>query len=107
MEVPGFHRAVIVQKQLFNKSISQYTDSSSSLASLFKKVSLLYGRAASQFIDGNLSNATPLAEMATSMELPIVDFCDPEEMALRHLHASEMIRSLMEERSGTPGDNDE
>ena len=107
MEVPGFHRAVIVQKQLFNKSISQYTDSSSSLASLFKKVSLLYGRAASQFIDGNLSNATPLAEMATSMELPIVDFCDPEEMALRRLHASAAIRSLIQEHTGNPGGDDE
>lgn len=107
MEVPGFHRAVIVQKQLFNKSISEYTDSSSSFASLFKKVSLLYGRAASQFIEGNLINATPLAEMATSMELPIVDFCDPEEMALRRLHASAAISSLIQDHTGNPGGDDE
>lgn len=107
MEVPGFHRAVIVQKQLFNKCISEHTDSSSLLANLSKKVSLLYGRAASQFIEGNLSNATPLGQIATSMELPMVDFCDPEEMALRRLHASAAIRSLIQEHTGNPGGDDE
>lgn len=107
MEVAGFRRAATRQRQLFNKRVSDYGDSASPLISLFKKVSLLYGRAASQFIDGKLSHAMPLANMETSMELPVVDFCDPEEMALRRFHASAAIRSLIQDHTGQPGGDDE
>jgi hypothetical protein len=107
MEVAGFRRAATLQKQLFNKRVSDHGDSASPLVSLFKKVSLLYGRAASQFIESKLSNAMPLGQMTTSMELPMVDFCDPEEMALRRLHASAAIAALIKEHTGHSGDEDE
>jgi len=61
-----------------------------------KQVRLLYGKAASTFIDGKLQDAMPLVPMSSSLEIPIVDFCDPEEMALRRIHASAAIHRLLE-----------
>jgi hypothetical protein len=100
MEVAGHRAAARQQRRLFNKQVSDGARRGSPLLSMMKHVSLLYGQAASQFIDGQLRDARPLAHMSTSMELPMVDFFDPEEMALRRIHASAAISRLLKQHYG-------
>jgi len=42
----------------------------------------------------------PLASSSVSMELPLIDYCDPEDMAMRRLHAGRAIERLLEPCEG-------
>jgi len=95
MEVAGRQRAAIQQSRHFSRRVSQSAKAFSPLSNMMKHVRLLYGRSTSQFVDGQLRNAMPLANLSSSMELPIVELCDPEEMAMRRLHASAAIGALV------------
>ena len=64
---------------------------------MMKKTTLLYGRTTSMFLGGQvLGDAMPLAHSSVSMEIPQVDYCDPEEMAMRRFHASAAIQQLLQ-----------
>jgi hypothetical protein len=102
MEVTGHRRAIVQHDRLFSRRVSENAKTFSPLLSMMKKVSLLYGCHTSQFIDGQLHDAMPLVHMSSSMELPIVEFCDPEEMALRRFHASASINALIAGRQEQP-----
>jgi hypothetical protein len=99
MEVTGVRKAAKEYRRRFNQQVSEGARSASPLLRLFKHVSLLYGRSASQFTDGVLRDANPLSQTSHSMEFPMVDFLDPEGMAIRRLHSSAMIRQLLDEQS--------
>lgn len=107
MEVTGVRKAAKEYRRRFNQQVTEGARSASPLLRLFKHVSLLYGRSASQFIDGVLRDADPLSQSSNSMEFPMVDFFDPEGMAIRRLHASAMIRRLLDEQSLECGRSDE
>ncbi len=96
MDVPGHRHAAMLHRRRFSQQVSEGAKEYSPLFSMMKQVSLLYGKAASTFIDGRLQDAMPLVPTSSSMEIPIVDFCDPEEMALRRIHASAAIQRLLE-----------
>jgi hypothetical protein len=96
MEVTGHRRAAMLHRRRFSQQVSEGAKEYSPFLSMMKKASLLYGKAASTFIDGRLQDAMPLVLMSSSMEIPTVDFCDPEEMALRRIHASAAIQRLLE-----------
>jgi hypothetical protein len=95
MEVTGARKAAREQRRRFNKQVSEGAKSASSLLRMMKHVSLIYGMSASQFINRVLTDSNPLFQSSYSMEIPVVDFFDPEEMALRRLHASKRISQLL------------
>ncbi len=96
MDVPGHRHAAMLHRRRFSQQVTDGAKEYSPLFSMMKQVSLLYGKASSTFIDGRLQDAMPLVPTSSSMEIPIVDFCDPEEMALRRIHASAAIQRLLE-----------
>lgn len=95
MEVPGHRRASTLHRRRFSQQVSQHAERHSPFLSMFKQVRLLYGRASSTFINGKLQKAIPFTYSSSSIEIPIVDFCDPEEMASRRLHALIAIQRLL------------
>jgi hypothetical protein len=95
MEVADYSRAVMEQRRMFSRRMSQGIESSSVFLSNIKRVRLLYGGHTSHFTDGQLRDAMPLAHVSHSMELPIVEICAPEEMAIRRFHASAVIAALV------------
>jgi len=97
MAVPGVRKAAIDYNRRLRQTISEVSKSASPLVGMMKHVKLLYGRTCSHFIEGNLNDAMPLAHFEHSAEMPVVSFSDPEEMALRRLHASTMIKRLIGE----------
>ena len=97
LAVPGVRKAAIDYNRRLKQSIAEASKSASPLVSMMKHVKLLYGRTCSHFIEGTLSDAMPLAHLEHSAEMPVVSFSDPEEMALRRLHASTMINQLIGE----------
>lgn len=97
MAVPGVRNAAIDYNRRLMQTISEASKSASPLVSLMKNVKLLYGRTCSHFIEGILSDSMPLAHLEHSVEMPVVIFSDPEDMALRRLHASTMINRLIGE----------
>jgi len=96
MEVTGHRRAAITYRRRFSRQIAKSAESHSSLLSMMKTTRLLYGNTTSQFLGGRLGAPVALAETSFSMEMPLLDFCDPEEMAIRRLHASAAIERLLE-----------
>ena len=101
MEVAGHRRAVVAQRRRFSREVAKGAESHSTIFSFVKQTRLLYGCATSQFLGGVLSDRMPLAHTSVSMEMPLVDLCDPEEMAMRRVHASAAIDRLL----GTSGDD--
>jgi hypothetical protein len=97
MEVAGHRRAVIEQRRRFSREVAKAAESHSPILRMAKTTRLLYGRTTSMFLGGQvLGDPTPLVESSVSMEMPLIDYCDPEEMAVRRLHASTMIARLLE-----------
>ena len=56
----------------------------------------IFGRTVSIFVDGNLRDPTSLIPFSGNVELPFVDFRDPEEMAMRRICASKNIEAIKE-----------
>lgn len=106
MEVAGVRKAAREQRRRFSRQVSEGARSASPLLSLMKHVSLLYGRSSSQFIDGVLQDARPLGHTSHTMEIPMVDYFDPEEMALRRMHASASIAALLDSIQPEGGDDE-
>ena len=94
MELRGFKKAAAVQKKRFSRQVKKAANKHSTLMQLVKQVQLLYGRTYSQYMNGELSAPSPLSESSVSVESPIVEFVDPEYMALRRLTAKNKLRQL-------------
>ncbi len=96
MEVTGHRRALVAYRRRFARQVTKSAEAHSAILRMVKNTRLLYGRATSQFLGGLLGDAMELAESSFSMEMPIIDLSDPEEMAMRRLHASTAIERLLE-----------
>lgn len=94
MEVAGYHRAAQEQARLVNKHISEYTRTFSPFISMMKSISLLYGDKSSQFINGMLQEPMALINSSSSVEVPVLNISEPEEVAIRKIHASAVIEKL-------------
>jgi len=97
MEVTGYRRAVVEQRRSFSRLVAKNADADSTILRMMKKTRLLYGRTTGMFLGGQvLGDPMPLAHSSVSMEIPIVDYCDPEEMAMRRFHSSAAIERLLQ-----------
>ncbi|UFS72473.1 hypothetical protein LPW11_09830 [Geomonas sp. RF6] len=94
MEVPGYRRAARLHARRFSTEVSKGAEEHSIFAQIFKKVQLLYGQSWRSFLGGRLSDATNLQTISNSMELPRLEFFDPEGMMLRRLNASAQIAAI-------------
>lgn len=94
MDVPGYRKAVRLHARRFSNEISKKAEEMSVFMQLFKKVVLPYGKAWRTFNDGKLGGASAFHEVSSSIEVPRMEIIDPEEMALRRLHASVKIQQL-------------
>ena len=107
MQVPGYLKAAKLQRKLFSRQVRKSADQHSSFLNMMKKIQLLYGQTSSQYINGTLSDARPLMENSFSMETPVFEFCDPEQMGFRRLMASAKIDELNRNTDGNGGDKNE
>jgi len=107
MQVPGYLKAAKLQRKLFSRQVRKSADQHSSFLNMMKKIQLLYGQTSSQYINGILSDARPLMENSFSMETPVFEFCDPEQMGFRRLMASAKIDELNRNTDGNGGDENE
>jgi hypothetical protein len=97
MEVTGHRRAVVEQQRRFSRLVARSAETESTILKMMKKTKLLYGRTTSMFLGGQvLGDPMPLVHSSVSMEIPIIDYCDPEEMAMRRFHASAAIEKLLQ-----------
>lgn len=99
MEVVGSRRALELSSRRFARAVSKGAEDMSVFMQMFKKVRLLYGKQWSNFHNGALSNSTGLQEFSSSVEIPRMEFIDPEGMNLRRLRASARIRELTQASS--------
>lgn len=98
MEVPGHRQAAALYQRHLSRQMEESVKSHSPIFGMMKQVRLPYGSASSQFFCGHLGDAIPLIHTTSSVEMPLVDLCDPEEMALRRIHASAAIQALVRQR---------
>ncbi len=94
MSVPGYERA----GQLFMRRQSEATEKvmeeHSIWPQLCKFTALLYAKSCSAYSNGRLTEPSALKPFESSVELPIIDFADPEGMRIRRLRASQAIAVL-------------
>jgi len=98
MDVVGIRKAAREQSRRNSKHMMESARSASPLFGLFKQIFMLYGSKSSHYQDHVLSDARPYADISSSIEIPIVDVLDPEEMALRQMNASANINRVLDER---------
>jgi hypothetical protein len=94
MEVTGYRHAVTEYARRFSRMVRKGAESNSPFLRMATKMTLLYGTNMSRYHEGTLSHSTPLFGSTVSQELPMVDLCDPEAMAMRRFHATAMIEQL-------------
>lgn len=94
MEVTGHRRAAVLDQRRLARDVKRGIASHSFFLSCFKNVDQPFGQSTSIFIDGNLRDPTPLVPFSENVELPFVDFRDPEEMAMRRICASKNIEAI-------------
>lgn len=100
MEVAGYDRATIEQARYLNKHISKFAQTFSPLISMMNHISLLYGEKSSQFINGMLQEPIALINTSSSVEVPVLSISEPEEVAIRKIHANSKIKELSSLLSG-------
>lgn len=94
MDVPGYRLARRNYARRFNNEVTKGAEELSIFSQICKKVRLLYGRSWRTFMEGNLSESTALKEFSNSIEMPRMEFIDPEGMAFHRLFASAQIEAL-------------
>ncbi len=93
MAVPGFTRAWREQQRRFQNDVAEGAKGRSVLAQIMTEVHVLYGDAFAVDNGGDI-NGTPFKESYVQMEVPGLEFIDPEGMTLRRLGASRAIEKL-------------
>lgn len=95
MQVPGHFRAEQLFRRRFSRDLERSVDKHSVFLRMVKRVQLLYGKNWRMLSSGGeLGAASALKESSHSVELPRVEFMDPEGMRLRRLHALQQIKQL-------------
>lgn len=96
MQVPGSHRAATLYRRRISRETSEAAKEHSTLLSLFKHIDLIYGGESGAFDGRQLSKASPLTPFSSSVEIPLLELCDPEQMALHRLQAAAKISQLLD-----------
>jgi len=91
MEIPGYGQAIQLYRRRFSQEVSLSAERQSVFFSLFSKVRVLYGRQFSSFHDGALSGPCEMQHFSSSVEVPRLEFIDPEGMALRRLNSADKL----------------
>jgi hypothetical protein len=94
MAVPGYKHAAKLNARRFSHAVEKAAEDNSVFLKMFKKTRLLYGKQWSTFHDGTFSETSGLQEFSSEVEIPRLEFIDPEGMNLRRFHASVKIREL-------------
>lgn len=94
MDVPGYRQASRIHARRFSNQVAKGAEEVSIFAKLCKKYQLLYGKLWRIHIEGKLGDTSGLHEFSHSIEIPRMEFIDPEGMAMRRLYASTQISAL-------------
>lgn len=96
MEVPGQARAEKLAHRRFSQEVEKGMEEHSVFARFATTVHLLYGGKKNRMFnpDGTLGGPSEMHASSTSVEMPRMDFMDPEGMHLRRLVASVRIAAL-------------
>ncbi|HOW65159.1 MAG TPA: hypothetical protein P5186_02695 [Candidatus Paceibacterota bacterium] len=94
MAVAGARQALNLNARRFARAVEKGAEQMSVFMKLFSKVRLLYGNQWSVFHEGTLGDRSSLQQFSSSMEVPRMEFIDPEGMSLRRYQASVKIREL-------------
>lgn len=92
MHIPGMDRAFRHHARRFSHDVHKRSEEKSVFAQIFKTVHLLYGNQFA-FNQGGSLTPQPFQQLSMEMELPRLEFIDPEYMLLRRLIAKvEIVR---------------
>lgn len=94
IRVAGARRGAILHKRKMDRDVRRSMGEHSVLIDLCKNIQVLYGNSLGQYVDGTMTEATPFHSTTSSFEMPIVEFSDPEGMALRRIRAATMIDQI-------------
>ena len=86
MHVPGMDRARQHHARQFSQAVQKQSEEQSVFAQLFKNVHLLYGDQFA-FNQGGAIEPQPFQNVSVEMEVPRLEFIDPEYMILRRFGA--------------------
>lgn len=100
MAVPGYDRAGHLFRRRESEAVGRSMEEHSVFLKLCKSVALLYANSNSTYVDGQLAPSSPLTPFSTSIEVPVIDFADPEGMALRRWLAGKAITELQQHVEG-------
>lgn len=95
MQVPGYLRAEVMFARRFSRDVARSADRQSVFMQLVKRVQLLYGKNWRMMQhQGELSAPSALQEHSHSVEMPGMEFADPEGMRWRRLATTQRIAEL-------------
>jgi hypothetical protein len=93
MAVPGFARAWKEQQRRFQNDVAEGAKERSVWAQVISEVHVLYGDEFAVDSGGDI-NGTPFKESYIQIEVPSLEFIDPEGMTLRRLEAVRALERL-------------
>ena len=104
MQAPGQVRAQILHDRRFAREISASVKQHSTFLNIFPTIHILYGGMEPRIFlrERELSPPMQMHSSSSSVEVPTIDFIDPEGMALRRLSAAARVNVL--EAEARPGD---
>ena len=96
MQAPGQVRAQILHDRRFVREVSASVKQHSTFLSLFSSIQMLYGGMEPRIFlrEGELSPPVQIHSSSSSVEVPRLDFIDPEGMAIRRLSAAVRVKVL-------------
>jgi hypothetical protein len=95
MQVPGHFRAERMFARRFSQELARSADKQSVFLQFVKRVQLLYGKNWRMMQhQGELSPPSALQEISHSVEMPGMEFADPEGMKWRRLATARRIQEL-------------
>lgn len=107
MQVPGQVRAQKLNDRRFAREVSHSVKEHSPFLNLFPSIHMLYGGMEPRIFssEGVLSPPVQMHSSSSSVEVPRLEFIDPDGMCLRRLAAASRVAAL--EPATADGDNDQ
>lgn len=95
---PELKNSFEIERREFSKKVSKGAQEESILASLCKKVDIIYGNQWCIMVGDKLGDPTALERISHSVELPRLELIDPEGMTIRRMRATAQIKEYDKER---------
>jgi hypothetical protein len=107
MQVPGQVRAQKLHDRRFAREVSHSVKEHSTFLNLFPTIHMLYGGMEPRIFsrEGVLSPPVQMHSSSSSVEVPQLEFIDPDGMCMRRLAAASRVAAL--EPTTADGDNDQ